>query len=494
MANRREQILAYILGCMLYNVFFHPLRHYPGPKWAAATSIPYAQLIISGQAHRRVADLHSKYGNVVRIAPNELSYTNVEAWNDIFGHRKASQEEHIKDPVFTAPFKGNIIGADRNDHRRMRRILSHAFSASTMLEQQPLINKYIDLLIQRLHENSSSGTRAVDVVAWYNYTTFDIIGDLAFGEPFGCLENSAAHAWVDMIFALVKINAFSGLIGRYPLIAAFLQYCIPAGVRRKADMLTEMARTKVEKRLALNTDRPDFIRNMLSKGDLSTLWRPLTNQSMTHEEIHDNARLLIGAGSETTATALSAATYFLGSHPHVLAKLTEEVRSSFSSEQEIDVVNVQKLTYMLAVLDESLRLHPPSPIANLRRVATGGATICGQFVPHGTSIGVWHWAMFRNPENFTLPESFIPERWLGDRRFLGDKKEALQPFSYGPRNCIGKNLAYVEMRVILARIIWNFDLVMAHDSQNWMNKEEVYTLWMKGPLNFYLKPRNRVQS
>uniref|UniRef100_A0A8H7NLZ0 Uncharacterized protein n=1 Tax=Bionectria ochroleuca TaxID=29856 RepID=A0A8H7NLZ0_BIOOC len=101
--------------------------------------------------------------------------------------------------------------------------------------------------------------------------------------------------------------------------------------------------------------------------------------------------------------------------------------------------------------------------------------------------------MFRNPQNFTLLESFIPERWLGDGRFLSDKKEALRPFSYGPRNCIGKNLAYVEMRVILARIIWEFDLVMAHDSQDWMNEEEAY-LWMKGPLNFYLKPRNRVQS
>ncbi|KAK7221362.1 hypothetical protein V2G26_009365 [Clonostachys chloroleuca] len=93
-----------------------------------------------------------------------------------------------------------------------------------------------------------------------------------------------------------------------------------------------------------------------------------------------------------------------------------------------------------------------------------------------------------------LPESFILERWLGDERFLSDKKEALQPFSHGPRNCIGKNLAYVKTRVILARIIWNFDLVMAHDSQNWMIEEEVYTLWIKGPPNFYLKPRHRVQS
>lgn len=159
---------------------------------------------------------------------------------------------------------------------------------------------------------------------------------------------------------------------------------------------------------------------------------------MTREEIHGNANLLIGAGSETTATALSATTYFLGSHPLVLAKLTNEVRTTFASEDEINAVSVQKLSYMLAVLDESLRLHPPSPVANLRQVAPGGAEICSQFVPDGTSIGIWHFAIFRSPENFANPESFIPERWLNDPRFINDKKEALQPFSYGPRNCIGK--------------------------------------------------------
>lgn len=106
---------------------------------------------------------------------------------------------------------------------------------------------------------------------------------------------------------------------------------------------------------------------------------------MSRAEIYDNANLLIGAGSETTATALSAATYLLAMNPDVLAKLVTEVRESFSSESQIDFVSVQKLDYMLAVLDETLRLHPPSPNANLRRVCDGGDVICGQFVPHGVS-------------------------------------------------------------------------------------------------------------
>lgn len=110
-------------------------------------------------------------------------------------------------------------------------------------------------------------------------------------------------------------------------------------------------------------------------------------QNMSREEIYDNANLLIGAGSETTATALSAATYLLAMNPKVLAKLVAEVRETFTSENQIDFVSVQKLNYMLAVLDETMRLHPPSPVANLRQVCDGGDVICDQFVPHGVSSG-----------------------------------------------------------------------------------------------------------
>lgn len=104
---------------------------------------------------------------------------------------------------------------------------------------------------------------------------------------------------------------------------------------------------------------------------------------MRRDEIENNAVLLLNAGSETTATTLSGVTYLLGTHPHVLAKLTDEVRSAFQSEDEIDLYSVQKLRYMLAVLDETLRVYPSAPAASPRRVTSGGDTICGEFVPDG---------------------------------------------------------------------------------------------------------------
>lgn len=108
-----------------------------------------------------------------------------------------------------------------------------------------------------------------------------------------------------------------------------------------------------------------------------------------------------------------------------------------------------------------------------------------------TVVAVHQWAMYHNEDHFKDPFEYHPERWLGDPAFANDNKEAFQPFHVGPRNCIGRNLAYIEMRLILARILWNFDLQIAEDSLDWMSRQRIWNLWDKGPLNVYLKPVER---
>jgi cytochrome P450 len=97
---------------------------------------------------------------------------------------------------------------------------------------------------------------------------------------------------------------------------------------------------------------------------------------------------LIIAGSETTATALSAVTYLLTTHPEVLKKLTDEVRSSFQHESEITFQTVAHLTYMLSVLDEALRMYPPVPNAINREINPEGGMICGYFLPPKVNMPV----------------------------------------------------------------------------------------------------------
>lgn len=103
------------------------------------------------------------------------------------------------------------------------------------------------------------------------------------------------------------------------------------------------------------------------------------------------------------------------------------------------------------------------------------------------------YAAFRSEQNWTRPDDMVPERWLdkgAGSTFEGDVREVHQPFSFGPRNCIGKNLANSEMRLVLARILWNFDITLLPESANWID-QKVYRVWVKGHLMCTLVPAAR---
>lgn len=145
---------------------------------------------------------------------------------------------------------------------------------------------------------------------------------------------------------------------------------------------------------------------------------------------------------------------------------------------------------MLAVFKEALRFYPPVAGEMPRVVPQGGATVAGQFVPEGTTVAPAQYAMNHAPRNFPDSFSFKPERFITPEKFPKDNFDVLQPFSVGPRNCVGKNLANAEMRTIMARLIWNFDMELVDLEDNWMD-QKVFFLWTKPPLNVNLTPVQR---
>ncbi|KAM5520500.1 cytochrome P450 [Fusarium oxysporum f. sp. phaseoli] len=264
----------YLVYKAFFNAFLHPLRNYPGPKLWAVSGIPRARMILSGEAHKKILELHQKYGDVVRVSPNELSYVSSEAWKDIMGHRKHGQGENGKDPVFWQTQPQSVIAANRENHGRMRKILSHGFSAQSMLEQQPLIQKYVNLLIQRLHENCDDGQRPLDMVTWYNWTTFDIIGDLTFGEPFGCLENSYYHPWVKFVFDRVKGATMITNLSRFPLGKTVVDAFIPKRLLENFHAHLNLTKEKVAKRMQMGRQRSDFMDAMMKADDKQVRSKP----------------------------------------------------------------------------------------------------------------------------------------------------------------------------------------------------------------------------
>jgi cytochrome P450 len=337
----------------IYNVFFHPLRNFPGPLLSRASGLPNIISMLQGKWTVRLLPVVEKYGPVIRIRPDELLFTDPDAWQDIYSHHNgalAKGEEFPKYDLFylTPGITPSLLSESHDNHTLLRRQFNYGFSEKILREQESIVKGYVDLLMERLRERCVTRARAgasdqeklssskttFDLRRWYNYTTFDIIGDMAFGEPFGSLEAGSENEMVKDIengLARQAIGTAMKLLGLGRFISRI------AG--RKSRFRREQARRmgeKLRRRMGLNVERPDLIGSLLRKQE---------DWNISFELLRANAGLLVVAGSETTATLLSGVTYLLLRNPECLRKVTDEVRSAFESEHDITFASVQNLPY-----------------------------------------------------------------------------------------------------------------------------------------------------
>ncbi|KAK4941421.1 hypothetical protein LTR10_018690 [Elasticomyces elasticus] len=476
----------YAICLVVYRLYFHPLAKFPGPKLNAISPLPGIYSLLRGRLPLDNKILHDKYGPVVRVSPNELAFNSAQAWEDIYGHRQGRPNMH-KDPIHVGsvdplPGASTLTMADDANHARQRRALAHSFSQKALLEQEPIIQGYVDKLIQSLRRMSNQQTE-FNMVNWLNFTTFDIIGDLAFGDPFGCLDKGAFHDWVALIYETVKVGAMEQATRRFATVGSWTQEMllnmIPKEVRQRRRNHLIFSKEKVMRRVQNeDTDHKDFIWYIMKQRE---------KYDLHQNEIILNSALFIVAGSETTANLLSGLIARLLWNKDKYEKLVAEIRTRFKTENEINYDEASKLEYLNACLEEGLRIHPPVPTGLLRTVPKGGDMIDGHWVAGGTSVAVSSWAAAHNPVNFADCDKFIPERWI-DPAYDSDLKKAAQPFSLGPRGCIGRNLSYMEMRLILTRILWNFDIISTDGAWQWNPKGEMknmlaFMTWQKPDLN-----------
>lgn len=166
------QSLLYYIGQIIHRLYFHPLHKIPGPWINAVSRIPFARHLMKGTTAENVMRLHSKYGEIVRLSPTEVSFISGEtAWQDIYGFRTGKlrgQATMLKDLAWYAKppnDASHIILANDEDHSRYRRTFAHAFSEKALANQEVLIQQYVDLLIMRLKEVAST-EKVQDLSKW----------------------------------------------------------------------------------------------------------------------------------------------------------------------------------------------------------------------------------------------------------------------------------------------------------------------------------------
>ena len=343
--------------------------------------------------------IHEKYGEIIRLAPDEVSFASEQAWNDIYasrrGHKRAGRDKafstgefdgcyihkSVMTPLVLNDMADNIFTTnDVKLHARARTILSNSFTEESLHTQHPLIEGHADLLVAKLHalsaesENTDSGA-LVNMTDWLNFFTMDVIGDLAFGESFGYLQTGEYHTWVRTLFNYADAMSLAAAPRYYPSVEFLFQKLIPKSVIEGQRQHIQYANKMINRRLELKTDRPDFMTPFMKNNP--------NFENMSRDEILSTFTLIIVAGSETTATTMTGIFNHLSRSERILQRLCREIRTKFKKETDITIDNIHDLPYLEAVLNEGLRMCNPVPGGLPRVVPEGGDTYAGVYLPGG---------------------------------------------------------------------------------------------------------------
>ncbi|KAI9712070.1 MAG: hypothetical protein M1820_001779 [Bogoriella megaspora] len=474
--------LAWLL-LIVYRLTLHPLAKFPGPRLAAISSFYYAYWIFIGRLPQHCEYLFSKYDTqALRIAPNQLLFRSPQSLKDVTGRYHGVYRGNFTFRLlgFTSVTVSNII--DPAEHRRKRKLMNPGFSATTLAKQEPvLIRPMVDKLIEKIAEAEG---KPIDVCNYFDCVTTDTIGKLSFGADFSMLDKPNDHEFLHVLPDALKVSVIAQSI---PEIFRFLQkvyqygpkFLTPKSLRGVADFAALHMRERAE-RDANGTaeDRADIM-SIIMDGAKDVKDEPV---KMSRREVIGEATVLVAAGGDTVATALSGIMWHLGTHEDILNELQEQIRDTFSTFEAIDSKTVMSNTPLVdAVINESLRLTPPGMGPNWRRTSKS-ITVDGHVVPAETEVGISRMSLFRNKDQIHKANEFIPNRFMQN---MGDNLEGCQPFGIGPRSCPGRFLAMVEMRLILTKLLWKFNWKLI--TKEFDNPD--YVVLYRAPLFFKATPR-----
>ncbi|KAJ1823027.1 hypothetical protein LPJ56_000353 [Coemansia sp. RSA 2599] len=433
---------------VIYERWVTPLSQVPGKYIHAISSLPMRYHMLRGTLPSFLLSLHRQYGPVVRIAPQRVSVADVEMLRHVLGSHVYRKTPSYDMPSVLEANTFSTRSAEQSAERR--RQMGPGFSHKHLLEMEDRIR---ECGVERLREVLEDGVRR-DGVARMQYNrvfsliALDVIGVLGFGRRFEALRKGG-H---EMVGLLVRVRMFNYVTMAFPWFKK-----LPLLVGRRLGTLyrlIDFAVRAIEERRGEGKGVVDLLQMMMdvgrAEGDRRTT---MSDAQMVSETI-----LHLIAGVDTTSAGLTWTLALLLEHPEVMRRLVAEIRSEFPDLQS--VVSFEdcrlRLPYLTAVINESLRIMSPTPGMLPRLAPAGGVRLGGYFLPAGTWICCSIGAVHLNPATFKSPCLFDPERFLGDRGL--EIKHNLLAFSTGVRACLGRNLALVEMHVVLANLLKNYDL------------------------------------
>ncbi|KAF3049352.1 hypothetical protein E8E11_004388 [Didymella keratinophila] len=423
-------VVVYIFVTAVYRLYFHPLAKFPGPFWAKLSTFPAWWHSKNQDRHLWHLSLQEEYGPEYRYAPNSVCLNTPSAYRHLFGPKgNVKKSEYYSVWPKTVDHINTWSATSVPIHARKRRVINYAFSEGALRGAEVFVHSNVDRWLGLLGQAKEKGdvwTKSINMADQVTYLVFDILGDLCFGKCFDMKEPGSKLRHVP------------------ELMIGFMELVHPRDLEEKPKPKAEV--------------RKDFFHWLFNAKD------PETGTGYSLPELYAECELLTIAGSDTTAIVISAAYFYLSRYPAVQKKLAREILLTFSSYDEIKSGSkIQSCKYLTAFLMEAMRMSPPVPAEPSREVLPGGTTVNGHYFPQDSLVSTAFWAMHYNKDYYPEPLQFRPERWIvgeagSTAHSVALAESAFCAFSTGSRGCVGKNMAWLEMRIVMAKTLWKFEI------------------------------------
>ncbi|TFK39355.1 cytochrome P450, partial [Crucibulum laeve] len=466
-------VAAYEIGFIIHQLYFSPLRDIPGPRLAAISSLwCLYHGLMRNQKFLEIEECHKKYGPVVRIGPNNVVVKDSRSLKSIYLGKldKVAEYDALRTNNGTPTAFSCIDQSESTGKRRYAPGIT-PYSNDTLEKWHPMMLHHIEHLLGILN---CKPEQPVDVLSLCMHLLIDRLADVLLKNKPGALqnfENGRPNPLSVHIHGWFKRNNIKRNMPN--LISNVLEYVpiknwqdITLSDTRFADYVRPLVRNL---RSDVDTGGPPEIMCLAER--LSTAVNPHTQQLWPESHIVSECIDHFLAGAETSSIAISYTLYNLARFPAIQKKIYEEIDDATRDASQLLTIHVlAQLPYLNAVIKESLRMYPPSPGTLERVVPSDGLTFFGHYLPSGTAVGIQTWSLHYDEEVFPEPAVFIPFRRVLPAN-LTSYSICLITLSVissvGGRSCPGKNLAWVDMRLVIASIVLHFDIKLP----SWTNED-----------------------
>ncbi|OBT68006.1 hypothetical protein VE03_01548 [Pseudogymnoascus sp. 23342-1-I1] len=482
-----------ILGILprVLRALLSPVRQIPGPFLARFTRLWYFRQVLCGDFDQVNIQLHRRYGPIVRIAPDEYSFEDLQAVKIIYGHGT----KFAKAPWYNAsgvpsnhPRMNLFTDRDMKNHADNRRKVANLYSMTALLKMEPSVNACIEIILQRFDEFTSS-KQSINMHHWLQCYAFDVIGLITFSRRFGFLDKGEDIE--EIMKSIHNFLHYSALVGIYNEWHTYLFGLIAIVGFKGMKNIVAFSLDRIKRNSDLDKGEGEMEEDFLSKA--LALHRAAPDR-FSMDDVISTCTSNVGAGSDTTGISLSSILYYLVRNPLTLHKLRVEIEGETQHgtvSSPITFQEAQAMPYLQAVIKESLRLHPATGLPLARVVPAAGAVIAGTRFPGGTIVGVNTWVAHANVSVFgDNARTFRPERWLEGDETTSMLNKFWMPFGVGSRTCIGKNISLLEISKLIPELVRRYDFELIGMDGGL----ETQNIWFVKSINFFCKIMKREPS